>query len=881
MALELESFRFVKVGTPKLGESVPSSVIGELTIDLKALGDKIRREWDELREHDVLFMVAINASRMSGAPAPFMEGLTDTTGAPKQLPDEEDITFPQRFGVQFVRGCEVLEVRDEGGNLLNDPIAYQDNQSGEAQGKKRFIKVALDPAQFAWDTHGRHNLGTHLYQTLNLVVRRKAKENNFKAVLETIRDLMKSKTEVNRSIPDWLHDVLLGHGDVSSASYNSARIREYASTTVGVTNPDDALDYGDTFVSIEHLHESYQGYEINMKEDENCETKSRTNFKIATKGNSIEVTPYPFPSTIRGNQVHFTQVQVQAIRSGLSPGLTLVVGPPGSGKTDVAVQIIANIFHSFPTQRTIIVTHSNAALNDLFSKVIARGDIEERYLLRLGSGEKELQSSSAYDFTKAGRVAHTLERRSQLLEEVQRLAETLGVSSSADRGEGGESAYTCETASYFELHHVKRHIKEFMRKVSTSAKSSEDVSAIFPFGAYFSTQKPLSLEEARVLFKELTSIFEELSEYRPLELLRSQRQRTDYLLTNQARIVAMTCTHAAIARAHLVNLGFRYDNIIMEEAGQMLDIETFVPLLLQKSESDDFGGRRLKRVCLIGDHHQLPPVVKNMAFQRYCHLDQSLFGRLIRLGFPAIQLNRQGRSRAEIARLFSWRYENLGNLERVQSLPSYCAANAGFVHTFQFIDVEDFQGRGESSPTAYFYQNLGEAEYAVTLFQYMVLIGYPPEKISLLTTYNGQKELLNDILAQRCGPGTPLAGMRPGAISTVDQYQGQQNDHVILSLVRTTAVGHLRDVRRLIVAVSRARLGLYVLGRKDIFAQCHELQTAMQIFEEKPSKLQLVKGEKHPTERKSNETVPAKNRFEVGDVVVLGGIVHSMQEALC
>jgi len=93
-----------------------------------------------------------------------MEGLTDTTGAPKQLPDEEDITFPQRFGVQFVRGCEVLEVRDEGGNLLNDPIAYQDNQSGEAQGKKRFIKVALDPAQFAWDTHGRHNLGTHLYQ---------------------------------------------------------------------------------------------------------------------------------------------------------------------------------------------------------------------------------------------------------------------------------------------------------------------------------------------------------------------------------------------------------------------------------------------------------------------------------------------------------------------------------------------------------------------------------------------------------------------------------------------------------------------------------------------------------------------------------------------
>ena len=43
-------------------------------------------------------------------------------------------------------------------------------------------------------------------------------------------------------------------------------------------------------------------------------------------------------------------------------------------------------------------------------------------------------------------------------------------------------------------------------------------------------------------------------------------------------------------------------------------------------------GCRLKRVVLIGDHHQLPPVVKNMAFQKYGHLDQSLFTRFVRLG---------------------------------------------------------------------------------------------------------------------------------------------------------------------------------------------------------------------------------------------------------
>lgn len=207
-------------------------------------------------------------------------------------------------------------------------------------------------------------------------------------------------------------------------------------------------------------------------------------------------------------------------------------------------------------------------------------------------------------------------------------------------------------------------------------------------------------------------------------------------------------------------------------------------------------------------------------------------------------------------------------------------ANTGLAHTYQVINVDDFEGRGESAPTAYFYQNMGEAEYAVALFQYMVLIGYPPEKISLLTTYNGQKDLILDILSQRCAAGTPLAGISPGAVSTVDQYQGQQNDYVILSLVRTNAVGHLRDIRRLVVAVSRARLGLYVLCRQSVFANCHELRHTMDQFEARPSKLQLVKGEHFPTNREVDDAVPSENLHEVEDVSELGSLVHSMQQEI-
>jgi hypothetical protein len=145
----------------------------------------------------------------------------------------------------------------------------------------------------------------------------------------------------------------------------------------------------------------------------------------------------------------------------------------------------------------------------------------------------------------------------------------------------------------------------------------------------------------------------------------------------------MTCTHAALKRQEFINLAFQYDNLLMEEAAQILEIETFIPMLLQVGPAAGGRGRRgracgptrsplplllstpacipwrqdqgwmrgaaccqlatawqlltqtplhppapapqrpdgavprLKRVILIGDHQQLPPVVKNMAFQKY------------------------------------------------------------------------------------------------------------------------------------------------------------------------------------------------------------------------------------------------------------------------
>lgn len=110
---------------------------------------------------------------------------------------------------------------------------------------------------------------------------------------------------------------------------------------------------------------------------------------------------------------------------------------------------------------------------------------------------------------------------------------------------------------------------------------------------------------------------------------------------------------------------------------------------------------------------------------------------------------------------------------------------------------------------------------------YLRLLGYPSERISILTTYNGQKHLIRDVINSRCGDN-PLIG-RPFKVTTVDKYQGQQNDFILISLVRTKAVGHFRDVRRLVVAMSRARLGLYVFGRASLFRNCFELQPVFKL----------------------------------------------------
>ena len=857
--------KIVDVRPADVGWNFPSRVLAEMRFTTRGMQNRIKVEWDQLREHDILLLVTFkdDADGLFAEPA--------ARNDPKKSGELEFLASR----IQHIRGCEIKSIRDEEGTEMN---AFGEDGAwmGEANGFRRTVMVEFDPVQYHQDDSSGN---ASLYTSFQLIVRRNAKENNFKSVLKSIRDALIDEGNSAGGgcavLPAWLSDTFLGYGDPKE------------STCLGEANALPkrlTLDYQDTFVGERHVSECFPGHEIEWVgsgrcapfkvtfEDDDSLRAAMASYagaegraddgprpKLKVEGSSGAVDDERSAANRRGRAdsrvnttVEFTAAQVAAITRSLQPGLSLIVGPPGSGKTDTAVQILHTLYHNDPSERTLIITHSNQALNDIFQKLASK-DIDVGEMIRLGYGESLLETEEEYD--KLGRVNAMLERRMQLLDEVQKLGESLGVMTST----GADTDLTCETsASFWKLHVLPR----WERYTSSHGERLEGSEAEFPFKA-FAESRGFQLK-----LEPISRIFEELQSLRPFEVLTRQGDRIRYMLTKQAKVIAMTCTHASIKRQEFLDLKFSFDNILMEESAQVLDVESILPLTMQVDTA------RLKRLVLIGDHNQLPPVVTNPLLKNHCRFEQSLFARLIRLNAPHVELSAQGRARAGIAALYSWRYKHLDNLSRT-SQGAYALANPGFAYDYQFVDVPDFGGRGESQPQPHFYQNLGEAEYIVLVYQYMRLLGYDASCISVLTTYNGQCALLKDVFTSKCSRH-PLFGM-PAAISTVDKFQGQQNDFILLSLVRTNRIGHIRDVRRLVVALSRARLGLYVFGRMGLFDSCQEIQRAMQGFKDRPALLALVEGEYHGMEqpRKAND-VPGDGLL-VGGVQKMADIVKAME----
>ena len=921
MALPLEGMQMGVVDPPRVGCSVPAKVYASLQLGLSsARSQQAKYEWSKLRQGDIVYLVELHVQ--------------------DNLLEHED-NWPssgvmRRFGLKRLRGAKLLgDAEIAGVNTLK-------------------LQISLDPSQYSRDVSQDTDAAS-----FHLVMRRKGKENNYPAVLSCLQQMLAGDDVGERDVPFWLRDVLLGYGNP-----------EAATSPMGTSESSDvmSLDFGDTFQDEDHLRECFAAdakFDVSASLPATWDKGSGFFCRLSYKGNKTnpyhaelfghhkDLTSFAGTGKNGSRGIRFTKAQIMAIACGVRPGLTIIQGPPGTGKTDVAVQIARLLHRNFPQERTLVITHSNHALNDIFAKIAGKGDgsdggIAQRYLLRLGRGESELKmrdeddegeddprmrsvqtfdemldfrmeslqdmvvaernmasaaeisstpdpghlqsqssvdtfldpdSSFGYDFTRQGRIDQLLHRRQVLLERVSILATSMGL----NQDEASTASYSCENARHFWTVEVLPTWELFLKekdKVGGNQQGSTPAPVVFPFKEFFarirnSLQGGSELSRAdgflslldrseEEQFEYISSIFRDLEECRPFELLTHASERGNFLLTKHAKLIAMTCTHAAMRRSDFLRLSLFFDSIIVEESAQITEVESFIPLALQK------GGTRLKRAVLIGDHKQLPPVIRCAALRRESHMDQSLFARLVRLGVPSILLDRQGRSRPRIADLYRWQYPGLGDLRHVIDEPLYNHATGGFAHVFQVVDVPDSH---EHSPAPHAFQNLGEAEYLASVFQYARLCRHRRDCISVLTTYASQKQLLRDVFARRCGQN-PLFGM-PANISTVDEFQGQQNDIVLLSLVRTASIGHIRDARRLVVALSRARLSLYVFCNYELFSGCQEMSPLFHQSKHLPLQLELVLGEDATTERGIDE-LEVDSRYLVENASDMHSLVDKM-----
>lgn len=288
----------------------------------------------------------------------------------------------------------------------------------------------------------------------------------------------------------------------------------------------------------------------------------------------------------------------------------------------------------------------------------------------------------------------------------------------------------------------------------------------------------------------------------------------DSLYLRKARIIGMTTTGLSKYRGLIASLKPKV--VLIEEAAETL--EAYVAAACFDS---------LEHLILVGDHQQLRGHCSVQDLEDYpFYLDVSMFERLIKNGVEFSQLTRQRRMIPEVRRLLNPIYENLEDHPSVlERLP---VPGMGGVNSYFF--THDWREQNDNQMSK---ANQSEADMIVGFFDYLVHNGMDAKDITVLTFYNGQRKLI-------------LRGLRKHAnlqgcyfkVVTVDSYQGEENGIVLLSLVRSKAIGFLSVENRVCVALSRAQRGFYIFGNAPLLYRSSPLwQKALKVMSTNPNRV--------------------------------------------
>ena len=275
----------------------------------------------------------------------------------------------------------------------------------------------------------------------------------------------------------------------------------------------------------------------------------------------------------------------------------------------------------------------------------------------------------------------------------------------------------------------------------------------------------------------------------------------DFHILQNAKIIGMTTTCAAKYRRTLQRI--RPKIVIVEEAAEVLEAHTITSLT-----------KDCQHLILIGDHKQLRPKPEVYESAKKYHLDVSLFERMVNVGLQCETLNVQHRMRPEIAALMKHIYDDLENHESVEKYEDI----KGIKKNMFFINHSHLENHCEDSHS---HVNDYEVKFVVALCRYLLQQGYEAHQITLLTTYTGQMFAIRDCLQEK-----EIEELNQVRLTTVDNFQGEENDVILLSLVRSNKddkAGFIKMENRACVALSRARKGFYCIGNFTLLCKHSEV----------------------------------------------------------
>lgn len=453
----------------------------------------------------------------------------------------------------------------------------------------------------------------------------------------------------------------------------------------------------------------------------------------------------------------------RAVQKALSTkDICLIQGPPGTGKTTVITEIICQILKTNPKAKILLSSQSHVAVDHALKNITKL--LPESNIIRIGRADKI--SEDAVSLMMPNQIKKWIEvvrkeSRKELLDYLR-------------------SKFTMQDGSNIYIESLLNDIDSEIRQPLSVSKNGND--------------------------SEITKLISITREwYRKL----GKSEEFDAIFARESSIVASTCL--GIASRHALN-SMVFDWVIVDEAGRATPPELLVPII------------RGKKIILVGDHKQLPPVVKSGLNKeelekmdiRLSDLEKSLFEDLIEKipDDAKVILTSQFRMHPAIAKLIAEVFypnvnitTNIKAEERMHKL-------SWWPRTITWFNTQNLNNSQEQE-VGLSKRNHAEAEVILKILKDInqhYRGSSTKIRVGVISGYDAQKALLINLIAPSNSERWENIKI---IIDNVDAFQGSETDIAIYSIVRCNKdnrIGFLHDSRRLNVALSRARNALIIVG---------------------------------------------------------------------